>query len=448
MLMSLTGGVIAEPGPAYLAAEAPVTPELRGDRSATATVGAIPEDLLNQYDPFAVLPRKWLPSLREKYIPKTGHSFVDGIQFEVKPRFYYFHRDVESEGIQETAAFGGELGVESGWFRDWFRVGLTLYTSQKIYGPSDRDGLNLLAPGQHGYTALGEAYADFRHGENLLRAGRSRVDLPYINANDFRMTPHTFEMVGFRIASIENLRIGAGHVARIKTQTSTDFESMSSVAGSDQGDRGVSIVSLRYEFSDETFVAASEQYGWDMFNSFYVEAETLIEWSDDLKLELGVQFTDQRSVGDEWLGDFKTQSAGVKVALQYCNFAAALSYQRTANGSGVLKPWGGSPAYNSSIIQDFDRAGEESFRLGLTYDFAPHGLDGVSVDTSWIIGDTPDSGSQASPDQQEFDFTIDYKPSVELFDGVWFRARYAKNWIDEGNDIEDIRFILNYSYQF
>jgi len=262
------------------------------------------------------------------------------------------------------------------------------------------------------------------------------------------MTPNTFEAIGVRVGGIENVQLGFGHVFRIKTRTSTDFESMSDVAGVAGEDKGVSAISLRYNFSEDNYIALSEQYGWDMFNTVYLEGEKLIEISDHCRVGLGAQFTDQRSVGSELLGSFETQSAAVKAAVQYGNLTTSVSYQWTANSSGVVRPWGGTPAYHSSIIQDFDRAGEESLRMGLTYDLESHGLEGVSIDTSWVIGDTPDSGKHASPDQQEFNFTVDYRPNMELFDGVWFRARYANNSIDGGADLEDIRFILNYSYDF
>ncbi|PQJ30013.1 hypothetical protein BSZ32_17025 [Rubritalea profundi] len=146
---------MADAIPEYRKAEGPVSADLKGQRTATDSIGVIPQSLLYQYDPFVVLPRKWLPELRERYLPKTNQPFVDDIKFSIHPRFYYLHRKIQGGGVQESAAFGGELGVESGWYNDWFRVGLTAYTSQKIYGPSDRDGIGLLAPGRLGYTVLG-----------------------------------------------------------------------------------------------------------------------------------------------------------------------------------------------------------------------------------------------------------------------------------------------------
>lgn len=434
--------------PEFRKAQGPVSADLKSQRTATDSIGEVPDHLLDQYDLAGILPRIWLPKGRDKLMPKTGVDFVDEMRFEIRPRFYYFHRDIGGGGVQESAAWGGEFGLESGWWNDRVRIGLTGYTSQKLYGKDSRDGIGLLAPGQSGYTVLGEAYLDVKLSESLFRAGRTRVEMPYINGNDFRMTPHTYEAVGFRYGEIEHLKLQAGHIFTLKGQTSTDFESMSEAAGVVNKERGVSAFSVRYKFAEHSFLALSDQYGWDMFNTLYVEGEHMIEFSDRFRVNMGAQFTDQRSVGSELLGDFSGQSAAAKVELQYCNVMLALSYQWTCDDQGMVKPWGATPAYHSSIIQDFDRAGEESFRVGLHYDFEPHGLKGISVDTSWVSGNTPDGGKYASPDQDEFDFTIDYRPEVELFEGVWFRARYANNQIDGGGDLEDIRFILNYSYTF
>ena len=64
---------------------------------------------------------------------------------------------------------------------------------------TDRDGTLLLEPGQEGYTVLGEAYAEIRivDGYNIF-VGRKGFDTPFINRNDVRMTPNTFEAIVFQ----------------------------------------------------------------------------------------------------------------------------------------------------------------------------------------------------------------------------------------------------------
>ena len=42
---------------------------------------------------------------------------------------------------------------------------------------------------------------------------------------------------------------------------------------------------------------------------------------------------------------------------------------------------------------------------------------------------TPNSGSAASPNQDELDITLDYGPKQGLLKGLWLRARAG--WLDQ-----------------
>src|SRR4029077_7139639 len=131
--------------------------------------------------------------------------------------------------------------------------GVTAYTSQRLYGPEDRDGTRLLKPQQKSYGVLGELYADVRFNDYLnLFAGRKGYDTPFINRYDVRMTPNTFEAIvlqghveldqstpepakdGAAPAATKDgavIKYGAGYFNRIKEQNSDNFVSMSVVAG-------------------------------------------------------------------------------------------------------------------------------------------------------------------------------------------------------------------------
>ena len=58
-------------------------------------------------------------------------------------------------------------------------------------------GWNPPPPARSGrYTVLGEAYADIRIVDGLnLTVGAKGYDTPFINRNDTRMTPNTFEAI-------------------------------------------------------------------------------------------------------------------------------------------------------------------------------------------------------------------------------------------------------------
>jgi len=71
----------------------------------------------------------------------------------------------------------------------------------------------------------------------------------------------------------------------------------------------------------------------------------------------------------------------------------------------------------------------------------------LSVFANYVDGDTPDSGRNASPDQQELDITADYYFPKTLADGLWLRTRVAllNQQGPDATDQQDYRIILNYT---
>src|SRR6476646_2869061 len=117
-------------------------------------------------------------------------------KFEFNLRSFYFDRSDFTGAEKQAWAIGGWLGVKTGYFLDHVAFGATVYTSNPIYAPDDRDGTTLLAPGQNGYTVFGEWYAELRIMKDLgITVGAKGYDTPFINRNDNRMTPNTFEAV-------------------------------------------------------------------------------------------------------------------------------------------------------------------------------------------------------------------------------------------------------------
>jgi hypothetical protein len=205
---------------------------------------------------------------------------------------------------------------------------------------------------------------------------------------------------------------------------------------------------VRYDFTDDINLGATSQYAWEFMNTFYAEFNGLWRFGGDWALRLGGQYTDQRSVGDEIGGDFDTHVYGAKVAASHRGATLTLAFSSTDDGAGIRNPYGGYPGYLSLMIESFNRADEDAWLVGASCDFSEIGLPGLSSFVNYAQGDTPDSGSNASPDQWEFDFTVDYRFQNRLFKGLWLRARAA--FVDRDDDVagagdvEDIRVILNY----
>ena len=100
------------------------------------------------------------------------------------------------------------------------------------------------------------------------------------------------------------------------------------------------------------------------------------------------------------------------------------------------------------MISDFDRAGENAWRVGLSYPFNIIGFPGVSASAGYVSGDTPEYGAAASPDQNELNINLDIRPEDGVLKDFWLRFRYGRNEGLLGATHKTFRVILNYSVNF
>ena len=210
------------------------------------------------------------PALIDSFPPLEPVVRDSYLTFE--PRSYYFHRKFSDGRVAEAWAMGGAASHQSGWWRDILKWGATLYTSQRLYAPLDRDGTGMLQVNQQPYTALGQAYLKVKLRHSVATLYRQEIDIPYINRNDIRMTPRTFE--GYTITSEEfdRVKLIAGHLTEMKDRTSDTFEPLSVAAGAPGSNEGVTLGGVSFEFTENLRAGVVNSYGWETFNFFYSEA--------------------------------------------------------------------------------------------------------------------------------------------------------------------------------
>jgi hypothetical protein len=395
---------------------------------------------------------RFFPWLKEQL--KDTPAFFRDTKLNLNIRTYYFYRDKFDDSKSEAWALGGALSYQSGWFLDRFSVGSVLYTSQELYGPKDRDGTLLLEPGQHGYTVVGQLYGRVKVIENnFINLYRYEYNTPYINKNDNRMTPNTFEGYTFNGATggkdgAPGFRYGGGYITKIKERNSERFVPMSQDAGADVK-RGVGVGGGNVSYKGFTF-GAIDYYSNDIINIFYTEGSYKLRVTDRLGLLFTAQWTDQRSTGDDKLKgfSFSTNQLGMKTDISYGGAVLTFGYTYTNSGEDMQSPWSGYPGYTSVQVQDFNRAGEEAFMVKASYDFTRLGLEGVTTYALFVHGwDRLNPASNASvPNENEFDADIQWRPQWKFIKGLWLRMRYANvHQYERPNDtINDFRIIVNY----
>lgn len=391
-------------------------------------------------------------SLRASLKPQmeTWTPFFRDTQVGLNLRLYYFYRDNDvtpPSSDNEAFALGGSLAYQSGWLANIFRLGLEGFGSQKLYGPESRDGTLLLKPGQESYAVLGRAYGELQYAEYTATLFRQYIDTPYVNQQDNRMTPNTFE--AYRVTGkYEWVQFTAGYVATIKPRNADDFTSMSEQAGAPPGrERGMIMAGVRFTSSKDLAFGAINYYVPDTWNIFYTEGNYTWPLTDKLGLKLQAQFTAQDCVGgDNLLGTFHTRVGGAQASLSYGNAVLRAAFSITADTKNITSPYGSYPGYLALIEKDFNRAGEKAWLLGFSYDFKDY-VTGFSAIFNFARGtDAVDPATKDGlPNENEWDMTFDYRIQQGLLRGIWVRVRYAHVHFDsDGGHSNNVRLIINY----
>lgn len=371
--------------------------------------------------------------------------------------FFYFDRYQYGDPESEAWALGGAVSYRSGWLADRIGTGATLYTSQPAHAPEDRDGTSLLKPGQDGYWVVGELYGRVKLDEddflNLYRYGGYTT--PFIGRNDSRMSPNTFE--GYTLTGAldggegaPSLRYGGGYINKIKERNSDHFVWMSTAAGA-KVKRGVVLGGGLLSYGRFS-IGAVDYYSQDIINIGYGEAVCVFHPTEAVGLLFSLQFTDQRSVGDERLKDayFSTRQLGVKSEASYAGTVLTLGYTVDSAGDDLQSPWSGYPGYTGVQVQDFNRAREEAFLVKGSYDLSRLGLGGWSVYALYVRGwarEDPQTGARVA-DEQELDADLQWRPKLESLKGLSLRTRYAlvHQYQGAGDYIHDLRVIVSYEF--
>jgi hypothetical protein len=187
--------------------------------------------------------------------------------------------------------------LASGWWQDRVRFGATLSTSQKLYGPSDKDGTQLFKPGPESFSVVSEAYATIRlAGDHGIRIGRQSLDLPYLGKHDLRIIPNTFEAVGIGNRPGDGFAYMAGYVDAMKYKDSDEFIAMSEAAGAEGTDDGLTFIGARYRMPDQSVYGILHQRTPDLFETTFAKAEKRVEFTDESSVWADISYTAQRSV--------------------------------------------------------------------------------------------------------------------------------------------------------
>ncbi|WP_421567252.1 OprD family outer membrane porin [Stenotrophomonas sp. PD6] len=396
------------------------------------------------------LDEAFAPRDRAAWIRETRRQAWKDTAFDVQARTFYLDRDKYDDSQSSAWALGGSAGFKTGYFRERFALAATGYTSQRLYGPDDKDGTLLLKPGQKGYTVLGEAYGEFLINEDTrLKLGRFGIDTPYVNRNDARMTPNTFQALAIQGVyggddGAPQWKFGAGYFDKIKERNSDTFVSMAKDAGAPAWvDRGVYTLGANYT-QGRLSAGAIYYHSNDIISIFYTEGKYAIPVGDTARLNLALQYSDQDSAGDNLLkGDeFSAHQWGGKVELAYKGALFTTGYTRASGGTNMQNPWSGYPGYTSVQVEDFNRSGEGAWLLRASYAF--QSVKGLSLYALYVDGSDPDAPNEYAKD--EYNLNAQWAVADGPLKGLMMRLRYAHvtQKGPQSSDLDDLRLLVYY----
>ena len=236
----------------------------------------------------------------QQQLDKLPPFFAD-THLEARFRTYYLREDKTTDALSEAWAMGGSIYYRSGWLADLFQAEVEAFTSQPIVAPDSKDGTLLLQPVQDGYSVLGIANGKLRHKGIELTGGRVYLDMPYINRQDNRMTPNTFEAINLQKPKGE-FQFTTGYAWNIKLRNSDDFVSFSEAAGVDE-DRGLAwggaIWDTSKNFHGGVWAGVVPDLAGKAYGELGVGRDLTGEWYG----RIDGQFTYQFDIGDDLLGD-------------------------------------------------------------------------------------------------------------------------------------------------
>lgn len=304
-------------------------------------------------------------------------------------RTYYFTRNYGNESAppnQTAFAMGGMLQYLSPSFFDGFRVGAAYYLSSPLgLGSDERERVDTTLPGDKAVSVLGQAYLQYQNTWALLRAGNILIQTPWLNEDDTRMVPATYQgIIGiFNPFKTKDFSVTALRTFKFKGRTANSFDDLNlynfALSKFTATNKGALAVGGRYNPDNLNAQVWFYQF-YDIARLFYVDVTRTFKTDYGFDPIIGGQYVRERGDGDNLLapiggGAANADAYGLLAGVKVGNASFTLGYNwmpiRTgAYGQGnLISPYTGSdPLYTSSmIISIFNEGPGSAIKAKVTY---------------------------------------------------------------------------------
>jgi len=374
--------------------------------------------------------------------------FADGkVKGEI--RGYYMHGDRTMHGNVDAdrvgGAVGGHLKYETASFNG-LSLGASFYTANGLGLNSDaaETARTSLLDGDDAINVLAEAYAQYAIGNTVVKIGRQMLNTPWVNGDDSRMVPNTFEAYTLINSDLPDTTIIASHVTKAKKKNSNDFVSVVPT------DEAVNVLAAIYAGIPNTTIKLFEYYSADTINVFVAEAGYKTAVSG-IKLGFDLRYVNQKDVGDNKIGEIDTDLITARVKASMDNGVSFGLGVASVGDQDLINLYTSDMAYTALQLQRETSKKEADSVMGYVgYDFSKVGVKGLKAAFKYTYAEF-DANDQYSPAGKTWEtdttneWNIDVKYKIDANNKV--RLRYASVDYDlEETEHDELR--LYYFFNF
>lgn len=403
-----------------------------------------------------------------------ANEFFSNAKAGTMIRSVYFNRTKPNENgpAAEAWGLGGWLYGETGELFKAVSFGGAYYYVAPLYGPKDGTGNFVLKdPNQDGYSVLGEAWLRVRYGDNWFTYGRqalnfgwsldgiyrtyNRLDGTFIGRRDVRaMLPLDFEAatVQGRLGN-DTFRYYGGWAFNMRQVNTYKFDNLSAAAFLPElHSDGMGFAGAQWKITNDLMLQGSFHYVENLADLAWVDLDYVYRMGDNRYVRFDTQYIYESSnrnaegtpptvakaldaksgsVRDISTGDWN----GYVEARWWPWWIPYAMIGFTANGDEIRSPYSLGPSYLVQRIGENSKAGEHTWILGSTFDFASLGARGLSFDVTYgqrthrhLQGDS----SKPLAEWDEVATDLIYVVPEGLAKNLRLRARWARV-LEHGN---------------
>lgn len=424
-------------------------------------------------------------------------GFLEDSKASVSSRTLYFNNDFRegtTQNNRETAT-GLKFDYLSGFTQGTVGFGLDLQGLVGIHldggrgrhaaaggiSPTERDGSSVAE-----WTRLG-ANAKARFSKTELKIGNALApNLPILVSNDGRLLPQGFEGGILTSKDLDNVTFTAGQLTRSIGRASSNWTDLS-VAGATEGSDEFRFAGADWKVTKDLTLQYYFANLEDFYKQHFLGLVHVYPIADNQSFKTDLRYFNSSSDGKNSNGaagyGFNNNNGYAKNANEVDNntWSAMFTYTlggnafmvghqqvgddggmvflnqgNVTNGNGRAEGNGGSSFYlfTDSMVNGFNRAGENTTFGQYSYDFAKMGVPGLKAAIAYLHADDirDRTTGRESFSEWERDMRVDYVIQSGALKGFGTTLRHGTYRGDAGlnnsTNTDQTRVIFNYTYNF